>query len=336
MGKKDNRKLVDFEKMVFSVADEQMPKGAWWWWFWLFFFDNPEDPKNPRQLMILWSTRKVKKTSINGMDVVFDHPQPKNKLDIVAAWYFDGEKMNHNWLLEQCDINISEKALVSKSKVPTEFTVEGNSSKVMIGKDMEFVIDHSPVDEAAKPTRSDSTLFLNWGYSIIRLPRGKLKAIIDGETSNGTAYFQRVFVNSPGVVPWYWGIFHFHQGHTLQYFIPYFLKKPLKKDISFFDGENTHKFKDISIERQEGDLPKFKLKGKSGKKKIRFTVEPYSHSSWTFVSTPLGLTDTELVYNEYPAKISDLVFEDGNGTKITSKDLGTAIGNAEHTTGFLL
>ena len=101
--------MLDFGQKVFDIKNEPMPRGAWWWWFWIFFFNNPKNPKKPQQLMILWSTKNVKKLECNNLKIKLNHLQDKNNLNgAVAAWYFDGEIMHHEFLLEQCDLNIKD------------------------------------------------------------------------------------------------------------------------------------------------------------------------------------------------------------------------------------
>ena len=327
---------VDFHKKVFDVTSDIMPHGAWWWWFWLFFIDNPQNPKKPRQIMILWSTKNVKKTKINHLWAHFNHPKPKTHLDVVAAWYFDGEKMNHNYLLEQCDINVGDDGLASNSQKNTEFMAYDTHSDINIGEDIHFSVEHPKGNEFIKSSYDCDNFLSNHGYSLLRLNHGKLTGKLFGEEVTGTAYFQRVFVNTPVVLPWFWGIFHFENGGVLTYFNPHFMGKSIRKDVSFFDGTNFHKFKDITVKRVEGEHPIFKVSALCGDKRIMFTVKSYSHSDWTFQSTPLNLINTKLVYNEYPAVIEDLNFTQADGKSITSKELGMGWGNAEHTTGILL
>lgn len=128
------------EQKVFDIKDDPMPKGAWWWWFWLFFIDNPKNPKKPRQLMILWSTKNEKTINCNNLEVKFSHTGDRSRLDgIVAAWYFDGKKMHHNYLLEQCTLNISQNQITTESKTPTSFATTKNRSTIKIGNDFEFI-----------------------------------------------------------------------------------------------------------------------------------------------------------------------------------------------------
>ena len=127
----------------------------------------------------------------------------------------------------------------------------------------------------------------------------------------------------------------FQNGGILSYFNPSLFGKAIKKDISFFDGDKMHLFRSIKVRRSGGEAPKFDISAKSASEKISFTVEPYSHSSWTFKKKAFGLIPNKLVYNEYPATISSFELTGKAGEKITLEKLGKSVGNAEHTTGML-
>ncbi len=333
--------LADFGRRVFDIKGEPMPRGAWWWWFWLFFFDNPKDPEKPRQLMILWSTKNEKRINCNGLELAPGKQGDRENLNgAVAAWYFDGEKMHHDFVLEPCNIKIGESGLSTNSKTPTSFRIGGDKSMVRIGDGFEFVaepVKGAEEHEFTMPTYHANTYVGSKGYSIIRLNKLNLVGSVGGQRVNGTAYFQRVFVTAPAV-PWYWGIFQFENGGILSYFNPRALGKSVKKDITFFDGEKMHEFKDIKVKRTDNaaGLPSFQISGENELEKIGFTVDAYSHSSWTFKKKFLGIIPNKLVYGEYPATISKIELADKKtGNKLTEKELGRAIGNAEHTTGYL-
>jgi len=331
--------LIDLEEKVFDIKNEPMPRGAWWWWFWLFFFNNPKNPDKPRQLMILWSTKNVKEIDCNDLKIKLTHNQDRNTLDgAVAAWYFDGEKMHHNFLLEQCSININEpdKKLSSDSSTPTSFSIDKTKNTVKIGNDFEFIAELKNKNEFTLPTHRSNTYIGSIGYSIIRLNHLDLRGKVNNESINGSAYFQRVFVNAPSP-PWYWGLFHFENGSILTYFNPNLLGISFKKDITFFDGEKIHEFTDINVKRSGGKITVFTVSGENKHEKINFTVNSYSHSSWTFRKKTLGAIPNKLTYNEYPATISDLkIINKKTGGKIVLEDLGKSVGNVEHSTGFLL
>jgi hypothetical protein len=334
MGTRTKTRKINLEQSVFDIKNEPMPNGAWWWWFWLFFFDNPKNPKEPRQLMILWSTKNVREIKCNGLDIKLTRSSDRSNLDgVVAAWYFDGEKMHHDFLLEQCRLLITEKSISSGSAVPASFSVEKNISEVKIGSEFHFIAELEQSEPGAT-TYSSNRYLGSLGYNIIRTNRLGLKGTVGKEKISGTAYFQRVFVNAPSP-SWYWGIFHFENGGVLSYFNPHLFGKSLKKDIYFFNGEKTHAFRTIKVTPSGEGLPSFKVSGENEHGKIAFTVRSYSHSSWTFRKKTLGIIPNKLVYNEYPAVISEFELE-SEGEKTTLKQLGKSVGNAEHTTGFLL
>jgi len=329
-------KFVRPGEKMFDIEGEPFPKGAWWWWFWLFFLDNPKDPAKSRQLMILWSTKNVKEIDCNGLKIKLKLPFDRKKIDgAVAAWYFDGEKMHHNFLLEQCKIAVSEDGLKTDSKVPTSFTIRDLASRVRIGDRFDLVAEAKEGPDFLRPTYHANHYLSGKGYAITRINRLGLKGIVDGKPVKGTAYLQRVFVNAPAV-PWYWGIFHFENGAALTYTNQMVLGKALKKRIIFFDGREMRELNDMAVRRVGGKIPEFKISGETAEYKASFTVRCYEHSSWTFKKKSLGMIPNKLVYNEYPAVIDDFEFLDKKtGKRTTSKELGKAVGNAEHTTGYL-
>jgi hypothetical protein len=329
--------FIDFEKEVFDIKDEPMPKGAWWWWFWLFFFNNPLNPKKPRQLMILWSTKNVKNIECNNLKIRMNHNDDKKNLDgAVAAWYYDGSKMNHNFILEQCKLNLTDNELYSESKTPTSFSTDGNKNTIKIGNDFNFIAESNKTHKFSLPTYRTKNYFRNMGYSLLRLNHLNLKGNIKNKPIRGSAYFQRVFVNAPSV-PWYWGIFHFENGGILTYFNPHVFGKSIKKDISFFDGRRMHKFDNIKVRRDGKYLPTFIITGINEKESITFKIKSYSQSSWSFKRKSLGIIPNKLVYNEYPSVISDIkLLNNKTGRSILLKNLGSSVGNAEHTIGLLL
>jgi len=336
MKPKNTMNSINLAQKVFDIKNEPMPHGAWWWWFWLFFFNNPKNLEKPRQLMILWSTKNVKEIQCNNLKIKLNHSQDKRNLDgAVASWYFNGEKMHHNFLLEQCNINISDNELSSTSTVPTSFFINKNKNTIKIGNDFEFVAESENKHNFTMPTYHAHTYFGNMEYSMIRLNRLNLTGKIKNKPIYGSAYFQRVFVNAPAI-PWYWGIFHFENRCILTYFNLHLLGRSLNKGISFFDGNKIHEFNNINVEESKDRMPTFKVSGDNGHEKIKFIVNAYSHSSWTFRKKTLGIIPNKLIYNEYPAVISNLeLINKKTGKNIILKKLGKSVGNAEHTTGLL-
>jgi hypothetical protein len=328
---------IDFSRKVFDIADEPMPRGSWWWWFWLFFFDNPKDPGKPRQLMILWSTKNDGPIDCNGVRISLSKLDDRMRMDgAVAAWYYDGERMHHNLLLEPAVLNVTKDSLFTASEVPTRFEVNDRRSVVTIGDRFRFVSKRTSRHRFADPEHSENTFLGSLGYSLLRMNHFSLTGVVDGKKVEGTSYFQRVFVNAPSV-GWYWGTFHFGGGAILKYYNIRALGKSFKKEIKLFDGKTVHEIDDIRVRRVDAKYPDFVVSGENEKERIEFTVDCYSHSSWTFRKNVLGFIPNKLVYNEYPARIRNLRLEDKESGKVlTCEDLGEAVGNAEHTTGFLL
>jgi len=332
-------KKIGFIEMkdVFDIKKEDMPRGAWWWWWWIFFFDNPKNPEKPRQLMILWSAKNTKRISCNDLDIRVEKARDGNLLDgAIAAWYFDGEKMHHNFLLERCKMIVGNNEIVSKSRTPTSFSVDGKKSVIKIGDDFVFIASANRSDDFSRPCHHSNNFVGNKGYSIMNVNRTDLSGRVNGKPIKGSAYFQRVFVNVPAI-PWYWGIFHFEKGGLLTYTNQLVFGKSIKKDISLFDGKEMHVFKEMTVKRSGGEIPTFRVTGESEDKEIEFTVDSYSHSWWTFKKMSARIIPNKLTYNEYPAVISDFRMRDKKTGKVTDLNmLGKSIGNVEHTTGYLL
>ena len=335
--KSNKANIIDLKQKVFDMKDEPMPRGAWWWWFWLFFFNNSKNSEKPQQLMVLWSTKNVREIDCNNLKMVLEYSQDKSNLGgAVAAWYFDGKTMHHNFLLEPCTIHISDKTLSSDSSVPTSFSVTKTQNTVKIGNDFEFITRARNDHSFAEPTYHRHTYVGSIGHSLIRLNYLHLSGKVKNEPIHGSAYFQRVFMNAPAI-PWYWGIFHFENGGILTYFNIHMLGKSFKKHVSLFDGNTLHEFGDAHIKRTGGTMPTFTVWGETNHEKITLTVDSYSHSSWTFRKKVFGIIPNKLTYNEYPAVISNLTLKNKKtGKTIELEDLGKSVGNAEHTTGLLL
>jgi hypothetical protein len=327
--------FIDIEK-VFRVKNERMHRGAWWYWFWLFLFDNPSNPDRPRQLMIIWSSKNEKNIECNGVNFGMKNPKKGNTLNgVVASWYYDGNKMYHNFLLEQCDIFFEGNSLHTNSTVPTCFCSEGNSSRVKIGSDFDFKIQQIANNELSKATLEEVIYLDGKKYNLIEANHLKLTGKVKGKSIQGSAYFIRVLYSLP-YPSWYWGIFHFENGSSLTYF-DYTFGGSLKRDTLFFDGKRVHSFNKTSIKMIRRKNPVFKVSAKNSKESIEFTVSSYSHTAWTIKKKYLGIIPNRLVYNEYPATISNFKLTDNLSRKtVVLKQLGRSSGNAEFGDGLLL
>ena len=244
--------------------------------------------------------------------------------------------MHHEFVLEQCNLNIKDKMLTSDSATSTLFSIDKTESTVKIGNQFEFLAKLESNSSDLLPTYTANTFFGNRGYSILKAEYFSLRGMVNNKPIHGTAYFQRIFLNA-FAMPWYWGIFHFENGCVLSYFYPHLLKKPIKKIISFFDGTIRHRLYLTNIQRSGKNTPIFTVSGRNDYAEIQFIVKSYSHSFWEFRKKILGIIPNKLTYNEYPAIISDLKFSNNKtGEKLDIGDLGKSVGNAEHSIGFLL
>ena len=358
-----------YERIWEIDLDDKRP-GTWWWWFWIFFIENKDNQSKPQQLMILWSTKNDSKIKCNNLNLKLDNEikVQKNKSTFngaVATWYFDGKKMHENHILENCDITLNKKpyALVSESKNKTLFCEKNNKFVVQINKGKTEFVFNSEIEannEFVTPTLTQNNYLKGtFSHKVLRMPRLDFKGIIKNQEKEqnirGTAYFQQVVVNSP-LFPWYWGIFHFGNGSIVSYFNPHIgtamlkdnLTKTLlsngnislKKGIYFFDkkAKKLHLFKNIKIKKQtnQKNQPVFKISGENKDTKISFTVDCYANAFWKFEKKFLGIVKMRLKYNEYPAQITQFNLQDKQGKTLAAlKDLGTGIGNAEHSWGLL-
>ncbi|PIN84839.1 MAG: hypothetical protein COV47_05345 [Candidatus Diapherotrites archaeon CG11_big_fil_rev_8_21_14_0_20_37_9] len=357
-----------YEKIwAIDKADDR--KGTWWWWFWLFFIDNPEKPQEPHQLMILWSTKNEKSIKCNGSTFTFPNKilidEKKTSFDgVVAAWYFDG-KMHDSYLLEQSKISLTKKpySLVSDSENKSKFFEKNGKLFVEINRgektfNFELAIDSSK--DFLNPTHAGGTYPGGLSFSALGIPKADFSgSIIEHEELReikGTAYFQYVIVNAPSP-SWYWGIFHFPKGGFLSYFNPHIGPALLKGNLTnkfirqgnisigndlYFANPKTgtkesFKLKKITSKKNSKGFPIFFVFGENKFKKISFEVDCYSDAFWEFEKKAFGLLNTKLRYNEYPSKIKNFKVTDKKEKIIVStKELGEAVGNAEHSWGILI
>ena len=309
---------------------------GWLWWFWLFFFDNPGDPKKPRQVGILWSTKKDGKLKCNGKLMGSDNPyRADGSIEGgVAAWYFDGSEMHDQTILGKVTLDLDESGITTTSP-KTAFRRTDGGFEVVVSEDMVFTATLLESNEFISPWEKEHKV-LGFGYEMTGINRMKLDALIDGEVSKGSCYFQKVYL-STAAPPWYWGIFHFESGASMTYFNPRILGKSVKKDVSFHDGKTLHKFKGIRVDKQMvGQLPLFNVSSENEREKIDFVVEPYAETVWRFRKRKMGLFPVSFDYGQYPSRITRFRFEDkGSGDEVTEGDIGVGIGNSEDSRGLL-
>lgn len=338
---------------LWSIDTHDAKPSTWWWWFWLFFIKDKQERENPRQLMILWSTKNCQRIKVNGLDVALNHDllaQAGNKFHgAVASWYYDGKDMHEDFVLKECNLSLAGNGIESDagtySSTISTSPISGDRylTKIKQGStDMRFTATPTQND-FAKPTNMKNTFFKKFDFKFFGINHFGLDGEIDGEKIGGSAYLQKVQVNAPSP-PWLWGVAHFESGAGLTYFTPYLgtaifnkhkdsrldqIKFPIKREIDFFDGKKSHLFNKARIrEIQGGETPAWQVSSKQGPG-IKFTVETYAHACWRFEEKKI--LRNVLHYNEYPMRITEFKMGD-----LSLDDLGPNMGNAEHTWGRLL
>jgi len=234
---------------------------TWDWWWWLVMIEDPSDPNLSKQLMVLWSTKDTEVIDVGGDEWTGGRPNFDADGGIaipgmVAAWWFDGERM---WEpLVKTPLRMSAMA-TSHPLWPMSAGVTGSGAIIPIDerdlsmglkpKGDEFWLNISPdkeqVDLGApanfslqmRPwTKPMSTARwahkdygMGMGYDILRLHGALVKGTIAGEPVQGTAYFQKVCVQAPSP-PWYWGMLHASDGTYIDWFLPHVATTITAKD----------------------------------------------------------------------------------------------------------
>ena len=213
----------------------------------------------------------------------------------------------------------------------------------------------SPWNPAMSTAREATATYLgSLGYDILRLHGTRVKGTIDGNDVKGTGYFQKVCVQAPSV-PWYWGVLHFSDGSYLDWFLPHLSSTILsrdprewkRRDVShiavsqgglFHDAQNgrSERFRIVTVEkqRQDNNLPCFKVHLKNGRTSIRVNVRAIARAYWDFHQPTRGGIWSHLTYNEYPLEVESLTIEDEYGVRHESM-YDWIRGNAEHSWGLL-
>ena len=357
---------------------------TWDWWWWLVMLDDPKNAEPGKQLMVLWSTKDNEMVQVN--DVTWN-PKGKPGFDeqggirldgMVCAWWFDGSVMHDEIINHVCDMIVlpaHHPSWPSSSKsnrgggavVPP---LDSDCSMGMVEDLSKFWLnlnrsENSPIQSVqlnltpwnpamSTARQANATYAGNMGYDILRLHGTKVSGVIDGESVNGTAYFQKVCVQAPSV-PWYWGMLHFSDGSYLDWFLPHASLTMLsrdarawkKRDIShialsqgglFHDAQNkrSERFEIVSVKKdmQSNNLPHFDVELKNGRTSIHISAQAVERAHWDFHQPTRGGVWSHLTYNEYPVVVEELTIEDEFGIRSKS-DYEWLRGNAEHSWGFL-
>ena len=359
-------------RSIWQPPREWKTPGAWLWWFWLFFIhdENTKKTGKCRQLMILWSIKKDKEIMCNSLDIRMPN-QLESRVDgtfrlngAAAAWYFDGERMHEDFVLETSHMSLdpARRSLFAPGKTPSSFTQHGEDfiTKIKAGKtEFEFVARQKDMHPAVGPTHGTTQLpagMMIEGTRIETLQlsgteahNGKKRAL------SGTAYFQKILLAAPPP-QWYWGLYHFSDGSFFTYMVPYAgratladnawkgasLKEPtlpIKQDVFLYHAPSRRVFEGSSLTvapKQIGNTENWlhTLSGGGADFTIKATARAYSHACWSFRKKIGSLpARSNFRYNEYPAVLESLEVATKGGEIITLKN---GWGNMENSWGFII
>lgn len=353
---------------VFDVdPTHALPGRTWWWWWFIFFFRNEADPSRTKQMVLLWGTRNTRRLVINGHEWRHDGEirRQKGSVDcegMTAGWYYDGATMLDPLFIDdgpmrtewdgggRLALENGNAYVFDAAKTPHVVTVRRPGTAIELG-----IFPWTDYLSQIMPTGKRYLYHLGYRMHKIRGVRVRGTVALGGnvEEVEGTAYFQKVRINSP-TSPWYWGVFHARDGSFLDYFMPHLGPPALRRTaahVSPFDwGEFTlsnsfqfyeaatgelHKIRGCAIEkRYVNDLPVFRLRGAGGGKSIDMEMTSYARATWEIRQPLLGPLTNVLFYNEYPVNVTKFAFSEGN-RRVTLDDLGPIVGNCEHSWGLV-
>jgi len=357
----------DFSDIWKVYLENMLKNRTWHWWWWIHFFENPDNPEFPKQLMVLWVTKNIRKVRVNDSYWVLHKPMEikENRAafeSIFASWYFDGNKMHDPLVLDHgmtetgWDDNSGrirmegDDGVYSFGGSPSDFRLDLNSEKVGVELSMQR---WNGVMAELVPTGKN--FIGNMGYSMLKyrglLSSGKIR-VGEIETSvKGRSYFQKVRISS--ITPcWYWGTVQWDNGAYLQYFLPHlgipmlrrsisheslmdWGEKMISKTLNFYDPTEGKEYsmKDVRIaKRYENDLPIFSVDASSDGCELSIEIATYARCCWNISQPLIGPTWQGIFYNEYPARVTDFKFKSGN-RRLSNDDFGKSYCNCEHTWG---
>lgn len=361
---------------IWTPPREWKTPGAWFWWFWLFFIHDKDTPKTGkcRQLMILWSIKKDPRISCNGLDIRIPEQLVKSgdgrwRLNgAAAAWYFDGKRMNEDFILETTPMELDRKgrSLKAPGDTPSSFSLRGDEFITRLaGRDVsgrrisfDFRAVQSDRHEAVGPAYGDTPFPFGMRGEGTMIERFDLKGTETSEGKKkplrGTAYFQKILVAVPPP-QWYWGVYHFEDGSILTFMVTYLgramfagnvwkkarLKNPsfaVKKDIMLYHAPSGRVFKshDVHLAPKDegGGLWSHHVRAKGRNFRLDAVARAYSHACWSFEKRVGALpAKSTFKYNEYPAVLERLALDTKEGDRIV---LRNGWGNMENSWGFLI
>ena len=376
---------------------------TWWWWWWLVFLEPPSKDLNPRQLMILWSTKNCDEISVNDYrwrrkGGLQETPDGYRFNGMTAAWYYDGRCMHDPLVLEENMFRVirrggapdHEGQLLPSSQSELSLTGRRDDYRLnIVNREVDLRFRFTPLGRELSTHRFKSNRYAGkFGYNIYKIygmrADAKLRIKNEGDPASrgghhpiggavpmghteetvGTAYFQKLKVNAPGI-PWMWGLFQMDDGSFIDYMIPHtglniFRRSKrarstldrgsikLSRKMEFYDAERDelHHFNRVRVKRtyREGmgyenrrePLPTFHVEIEEKGYKLRMTLESYSRAVWSFRQPFLGFIPTRLFYNEYPARMTSFDLRGPGGYHVSRDRWDTVHGNCEYSWGFLL
>ena len=281
---------------------------------------------------------------------------------MAAGWYYDGVSMRDPLFVDDGPIRMKRQdgsRLSLENGSAYTFDAGRDPGRVSVRRpELEIDLEVSPwTDYLSQVVPTGKTYLYHLGYQMHKVRgsrvRGRIRVGGRSQDVEGTAYFQKVRINSP-TSPWYWGVFHTRDGSYLDYFLPHLgppaLRRsrahisrfdwgelPLSRSFQFYEAATNemHKIKRVRVtKRYVGDLPTFRLTGDRGGKSVDLEMTAYARACWEIRQPVVGPITNVLFYNEYPANVTSFEFRD-RGRRVTLDDLGPIVGNCEHAWGLV-
>ncbi|UCF08608.1 MAG: hypothetical protein JSW28_02655, partial [Thermoplasmata archaeon] len=166
--------------MQTNIWDMDISQRSWWWWFWLIFMQNPENPKCPKQLAVIWSTKDCNQIKINDLLWVREKGIIKtgNRIEFsgaIGTWFFDGRTMREPLFLDKHDFVVEDNngfgRLATMHTNDHVFSGGSDGYNLHLEKD-DFNIDlelTSTNDCLSEPKFNYNSYFRGYGYDILKI-----------------------------------------------------------------------------------------------------------------------------------------------------------------------
>jgi len=319
-------------------------------------------------MVLLWGTRNCRRLVINGH--AWEHRQDDlvrtdHAIDcagVAAGWWYDGTTMHDPLFVDDGPLHGEWDGgglLALDNGNRYAFDATKTPQRVVVRRPgLEIALDVHPWTEYLSQIVPTGKRYLSHlGYQMHKIRGVRVSGSIDfggrSEALEGSAYFQKVRINSP-TSPWYWGVFHARDGSYLDFFMPHLgpqaLRRTARHDSPWDWGERylsnsfqfyeagtgeLHKIKDVEIAKDYvDDLPVFRIDGEMAGKRVAMEMTTYARATWVIRQPVWGPITNVLHYNEYPANVTRFEFSDGR-RRATLDDIGPVVGNCEHSWGLV-